>query len=275
LTWIVPRFHGPPILPVAEYVGVHTVSEFLRLRDQHVVSDTPFVLRDTQLWQLSDPNCYERLLTGQVSKATTFSTTPEMQCSSALLSEVFVQFQAGVLTTKVLDTPVEAYVDIMPTEWLQETTKTLGEADVPSNALSWHIVSSGTSRWHMDAVNDDHVRANADLPSHKPGGWVKLIGGSKNFWFLPRTTWQHLVHEGTSPLSDAVREIRHTLDHINTPYIPTLPNTLGEMLQAEPNILWGHLQVAHVTDGDLVWFPQSCLHKVSTRHKSHGFGGYI
>ena len=275
-TWIVPRFHGPSIRPVEEYVGVHTVSEFLQLREQHVASDTPFILRDTRLWDLPAGVCYESLLACQESKVVTYAPTLESICSDMCLQEVFHQFLAGVLQTKVLDTPVHAFAQLMSTEWLEAAMSILGAEDVPSNALSWHIVASGISQWHADAVNDDHVRANAGLHSRKPGGWLKLYGGNKNIWFLPRTTWKRLLDEGTSPVSDTMRDIvvewtDLTAQHMAT----TLTNTLGEMLHAEPDLLWGKLQVASVNACDLVWFPQSCLHKVSTIDKSYGFGGYI
>jgi hypothetical protein len=261
--------HGPSIIPITEYTGIHTIDAFLRLREQHVASDTPFVLRQTRIWAMAPTACYEGLVAGQSSKAVTYSAAFDMLYTD--LHTVFDQFRAGVLQTKVLDTPVHAYLQLMPTEWLEAATAILGAANVPVNALSWHIVAGGTSQWHMDAVNDDH----AWMSSRQPGGWLKIYGGSKNLWFLPRTTWQALVDDGASPLAHELRELIASLTDPTVHSPPTISHTLNDMLQAEPAALWGKLQVVQLQADDLVWFPHACLHKVSTVRKSHGFGGYI
>ena len=51
--------------------------------------------------------------------------------------------------------------------------------------------------------------------------------------------------------------------------------SLGEMLQLEPEALWGCILAVETRPGDLVWWPSSCLHRVNTRESSWGAGGYL
>ena len=269
--WIIPRYHEPSMNTVAEYFDVHSVAEMLAIRDKHVEEDTPFVLRATHILHSNE---YTDLIATQTRNVAVYTSNKEDESTLELhhqpLPLVFEKFINGSLKAKVLDAPVENYDRVLPMEWIDAAQKTLGGTEnVAGNALCWHIVASGSSMWHMDAINNNYALNTS------AGGWVQLEHGNKNWRFLPRSTWRLLVDEGTSKLSDDIRELLVTQMDTNKKHFKTLQYYCSEILHLEPDITWGKLQAVNIKSGDLIWFPEACLHSVTTLQDSYGFGGYL
>lgn len=198
----------------------------------------PFIIRKTALFHVEHED-YETLIKSE-EKIKGYHSSLDWNFDLQKGADVWQKFQEGRLDINIVDSPIS------DTEWVPTVLKEyfdnkLGEKK--EYGVCWIL----TNRPKITHFHTDPKYA---------GGYMKLMKGGKIWWCIVEQDLQYLMAKGHSV--ESVAEL-----------------DLCDILCLEDYYLWGKIYVSKIEDGDFLWFPIDCLHKVITTEDSHGIGGYL
>ena len=201
--------------------------------------NSPFIVKNFKLLT-DDTEKFKNLIINQKAPIFGYYQDIDRVIDEYPAKDIFEQFISNQLKLNIVDSPVENK-SILPQEWKTYIDNKLGENN--DYSLTWILTNSPKiTHFHTDP--------------HFGGGFMKLIEGEKIWWCVNPVDFKFLTDQG------------HTVDELSK-------MNVNEIIRLDHNYLFGKLYVGKIADGDLIWFPINCLHKVITTKSSYGFGGYL
>ena len=238
--YIIPKYLNSPVKSIPEYSDNNSNHNdpFQEFANLSLSSKAPFILKNTPLLNITEDRFKDLLLQESEVMGYVPGNSGDKQEYSG--QEIWNQYQSGKLMINIVDAPTMIR-DWLGRDWLNVIDERLGPND--KFGLTWILtIAPKVTHFHTD-------------PPYA-GGFMKLLNGSKIWWCVVSEDLKYLSDRG------------HTLDEIEE-------MSLIDILFLEDDYLWGKIYVGEIRSGDLIWFPQDCLHKVITIESSLGLGGYI
>ena len=202
----------------------------------------PFILRKTKFLDYNFDN-FEKLINKQ-KEIYGYKSSITWDFNTINGTDIWNSFKNNTLKINIVDSPTiidDDDVQVLDPEWKDYARNKLKENN--HFALTWILTNSPKiTHFHTDP--------------EFAGGYMKLLEGEKIWWCIKGEDLDYLVSKGNS--FESLREL-----------------PLFEILKLENFYLWGKIFVNRLEDGDFLWFPLRCLHKVTTLRNSYGFGGYL
>jgi len=228
-------FPGPFCKPIPKY-NITNFEELTNLIDNLKV---PIIINKCHFLSCSE-NDYHQFILNQSRKIYGYRSSITWEKIVENAETAWKLFLDNKLDFNIVDSPIDDK-SILDDKWKKYAIDKLG--DNYDFSLTWILTNAPkVTHFHVD-------------PEYA-GGYMKLLRGEKIWWCVAPADLSYLIEKG------------YTIEKISE-------MTISQIIQLENYYLWGKIFTDKITDGDFIWFPINCLHKVITVKSSYGFGGYI
>ena len=238
------------VKPIQRWKHIDSVETFVEMT-RHFKE--PFILEDTKILSCSREQFANWFTRQRVPILGYFeSGGHDYQEPSA----VWRQFSDKSLKINVVNTQMDMALveEICPPGILAAHRARMNRFD-PDNLFTWVFTIAPTwTHFHYDLHVDEED--NTEDPRNM-GGYMKVLEGEKVWWCIPYSSYRDCVlSKGLDADSLAKKGII-------------------DLLTLTDDALYGHIYAGYIRDGDLLYFPPTCLHAVTTQRNTFGFGGWL
>jgi hypothetical protein len=221
---------------VTRSIPIHTADNFVQLKRLTENMTIPFIIRNSEFLKCSRKE-FSRLIKNETAiRGYDINDYNNTIINSG--SDTWNLFKRKLLPCNIFDSPMSD-TSLLPPEWYEYSCQKI----IGDNVLSWVLTNS-------PKITNFHV----DPPYG--GGLMKIITGEKIWWCVTPLDLKYILDHGT------------TLEELSK-------MKMCQITQLHNNYLFGKIYTGIINDGDIIWFPINCLHRVITTKDTYGFGGYL
>ena len=237
------KFMKSPFIDVTE-MKINSIDEILETAK---TSKVPFVVRDASFFNVSEEH-FANLINNNKGEIYGYekefnNRDPERTVVDQKLA--WQKFKDRTLVINAVDSKATD-TTLLPEKWKNRVEEVL--KDEKEEVLSYILtVAPKITEFHTDHFTDEKIES---------GRWMKLLKGNKIWWMITKEDLFYFFNKGYK---------MEDFDKI----------TMSKLLRLENNYLFGKVLTVRLKDGDFIWFPDRCAHKVFTIEDSYGFEGYL